>query len=102
MKRLIGFIAAIITGTLFSLMWQTCYSDDASDIMYWCNTKAKYVYVSACDRFSEYPDTGVFTGNISVDDPVGKYLENQHFWQGGYYYLAVKDGSVAQCYWAKD
>ena len=100
-NRVKGFIVMIAVGLAASIVWQSGIAID------WRNNEsnninAHYVYSKACEYFdnSEEKVTGVFTGEISEDDPIGRYLIGERLrYARGYYYLMVKDSDVVQCYW---
>ena len=103
MKQGIIQVAVIIVlGIVLSILWQSSYNVEGGGYTSTANQNAKTVYLAASEYFSGSREsvTGVFTGELSDSDPIGKYL-CMGYHGSGYYYLMVKDSAVVQSYWER-
>ncbi len=101
-KRVKGFIIMIAVGFAASIIWQSGIAVGEWNYTSTANMNAKTVYLKAREYFdnSEEKVTGVFTGEINENDPIGRYLCTGYR-DSGYYYLMVRDSAVVQSYWEK-
>lgn len=100
-KKITHLLIIVMAGLALSVLWQsTCYP--RGNYTSTANQNAKLVYLAAREYFSGAGEsvTGVFTGELSDSDPIGKYY-CMGYTGSGYYYLMVKDSAVVQSYWER-